>query len=163
MWTRGFKVRRPARSAVWSPKNFATHPWDTSWQMMEGMMTQNKMISCCEMLWCKTRAMKMTAPARIHSIALGPRIHGSAARRRPARCAHLLLGGVDNAKARGGHGFEPGLADGLGADFADAIGARFEAPQGGVDLFEGVLELSRQPLGFAALGGDLGRVGEVRV
>ena len=44
-WASGLRVSRPARAAVSSPKARATQPWETSWRMMEGTITQKRMMS----------------------------------------------------------------------------------------------------------------------
>ena len=49
--TSGLRLKRPARSAVSSPKSRATQPCDTSCKMMDGTTTQKMMISCVVMLW----------------------------------------------------------------------------------------------------------------
>ena len=45
MWGMGFKVSRPARLAVSSPKSRAMAPWDTSWRMTDGTRAQSSRIS----------------------------------------------------------------------------------------------------------------------
>ena len=70
---------------------------------------------------------------------------------------------VVDAEPGGRHGLEPGVADRLAADLAQAVGALVELGQGVLDLVELVLELVEQRLVLALLGGDLARVGEVLV
>ena len=68
--TSGLRLSRPARAAVSSPKNRATHPCETSWRMIDGITTKKKMISSRVMLWWATRAMSSTAPPTIHRVRL---------------------------------------------------------------------------------------------
>jgi hypothetical protein len=68
--TSGFRLSRPARFAVSSPKALATYPWEISCRMMDGTTTQKMMISCVVMLWWTTNATTKTAMAAAHSVCL---------------------------------------------------------------------------------------------
>jgi hypothetical protein len=78
--TSGFRLRRPARLAVLSPKTLATQPCETSCRMMDGTTAQKMTMSVVEMLWWTTSATTRTAPATIHSARL---VRGSMGRRLP--------------------------------------------------------------------------------
>ena len=80
-------------------------------------------------------------------------------RRRPERRS----AGVLDAEAGGRHDLEAGLADGLAAHLARAVGAVVEAGQRVLDVVELVAQLGGQGLVLALLGADLGGVGEVVV